>query len=1353
MNKNLRVPVSSSLRLITIALLPLIFCFTPSPSHAQTTISIDIQANTTWTLSGSPYIITSNIFVRNNAKLTIQPGVVVKFNPQTSIYIGAGPTSKGALDSRGTSTQPIVFTSAATVPANGDWEQITFNSYTDAAQTFVDNVIVEYAGYNLNNAVDLNAPIQITNAIIRNNKGNGVKINSVSATLTNNRFENNGGAGVEVSYINPSLPVLRNNTYVNNGINGIKLGSVYSSTTWTKDNAPYIATDNIFISGSTTTAVLKIEPGVTVKFNPGTSLRMGNFSYKGALDARGTALQPIVFTSAVTTPVPGSWSGILFTNDTDIAQTFINNVIIEYAGSDTNDAVELQVPLTITNAIIRNNKRNGIYVRDVSATLTNNRFESNEGAGIEVSYGASSPVFRNNTYVNNGVNAIKVITGVYSSTLWTKDNVPYLAVNDLSVAGNPTTAVLKIEPGVTVKFNPGTSLRIGGFAYIGALDARGTTSQPIIFTSAATTPSPGNWRGILFDSYTDSSQTYLDNAIVEYAGSGTSDAIQIYAPVKITNSIIRNNQNSGISIINTARPVIVKNQVTNNSGYGIAGYNGAYFAITQNSFTNNTLGGVNSGSGGISAIANWWGSSSGPSGIGPGTGQSAMGNVTYEPWMGEAFNPNLFFDNVAVSPRTFNQNQGGSATFYAIPNKSINWTITIKNSSNVVVKTFTGTGNTINQQWTGNNASNQVLPNGLYNYVVSISDPAAPTVTASLLGRINLDSTLPVAKILTPQPYATLANQVQITGTAAGTGFSSYILEYGLGENPSQWTQIATSSTPVTNGVLGTWTTPIFTNPNARIRLTVRNAQNVTAEDSVPVLIYSVYNLNDDTDPFSPDGDTIKDTTLITANFTLLSNYTLTIKDSLQNVIKIFTGSGTSMQVSWNGRNQSNVIVPDGVYNYQVAITNVASGASTVSLIGTVTVDRTVPTASFASPAANAVISGSVTVTGTATDTNFLSYELEYGAGDVPTVWTSVILATTPVSNGTLGIWDTKYLANGIYNLRLTVKDSVGHTKSVLRKVSLDNISITNVSVTSKFINPAQNEISTLSFTLDRAANVTIEVYRIGVNIGLYGDGTFFREYQFNLINNVAKTAGVQTVTWNGKNTLNQFLSPSAYSYLIKAVSGTKSGVYDPIYVPGSVSLSNLSLSPTNFNPYANESVQLNYTLSAPAWVTIGGEFPANFPAFLLTGKPRPAGANTEIWDGRDGLGNIYNDNFNLTLSMKTEILPSVFTVITDGSLQITDLKTNPFLIFPTYDELTTISYSINRTADIILRIIDPNGNSWVITQATAQAAGNYTYQWKGRASNGSYVKANGNYRIELLATDPTTSATVKRSANVSIYK
>ena len=46
---------------------------------------------------------------------------------------------------------------------------------------------------------------------------------------------------------------------------------------------------------------------------------------------------------------------------------------------------------------------------------------------------------------------------------------------------------------------------------------------------------------------------------------------------------------------------------------------------------------------------------------------------------------------------------------------------------------------------------------------------------------------------------------VNITGTASGTNFQSYVLEYGAGTNPSTWTQITTSTTPVDNGTLATF--------------------------------------------------------------------------------------------------------------------------------------------------------------------------------------------------------------------------------------------------------------------------------------------------------------------------------------------------------------------------------------------------------------------------------------------------------------------------------------------------------------------------------------------------------------------
>jgi RHS repeat-associated protein len=104
--------------------------------------------------------------------------------------------------------------------------------------------------------------------------------------------------------------------------------------------------------------------------------------------------------------------------------------------------------------------------------------------------------------------------------------------------------------------------------------------------------------------------------------------------------------------------------------------------------------------------------------------------------------------------------------------------------------------------------------------------------------------------------------------------------------------------------------------------------------------------------------------------------------------------------------------------------------------------DATAPTGAITSPAANATVSGSVTIVGTASDTNFTQYILDYGSGASPTSWTSIGTYTTQVTNATLGTWNAGSLATGTWTVRLRVYDkarvSSGYT-TVTRTVTVDN--------------------------------------------------------------------------------------------------------------------------------------------------------------------------------------------------------------------------------------------------------------------------------------------------------------------------
>jgi RHS repeat-associated protein len=113
-------------------------------------------------------------------------------------------------------------------------------------------------------------------------------------------------------------------------------------------------------------------------------------------------------------------------------------------------------------------------------------------------------------------------------------------------------------------------------------------------------------------------------------------------------------------------------------------------------------------------------------------------------------------------------------------------------------------------------------------------------------------------------------------------------------------------------------------------------------------------------------------------------------------------------------------------------------GTASVTVTATVT-DGTGPTATITAPAANALITAPVNITGTANDANFLKYEIDYsiiGSG------TFVPLATgnAPVIAGTLATLDPTAFINDLYTLRLRVFDRGGNvtTASVNIQITKD---------------------------------------------------------------------------------------------------------------------------------------------------------------------------------------------------------------------------------------------------------------------------------------------------------------------------
>jgi|GEM_PF-5986766 len=137
-----------------------------SLSFADTPVGGDIETDTVWSVDNSPYLVTSDIRIRRGAKLTIEPGVVVKFEPSTGLVVGDSYPG-GALHAAGTSDSPITFTSANPSPNPGDWKGIYFDDRTIDEESSLEYCKIEYGGASYGaNIVCNEASPQITYSLI-----------------------------------------------------------------------------------------------------------------------------------------------------------------------------------------------------------------------------------------------------------------------------------------------------------------------------------------------------------------------------------------------------------------------------------------------------------------------------------------------------------------------------------------------------------------------------------------------------------------------------------------------------------------------------------------------------------------------------------------------------------------------------------------------------------------------------------------------------------------------------------------------------------------------------------------------------------------------------------------------------------------------------------------------------------------------------------------------------------------------------------------------------------------------------------------------------------------------------------
>ncbi|MFB3924814.1 MAG: GNA1162 family protein [Syntrophales bacterium] len=180
-------------------------------------------------------------------------------------------------------------------------------------------------------------------------------------------------------------------------------GTVKSDVLLTLSNSPYRVTRDFVLDQG---AVLYIEPGVQINFDPNTSILLKD----AGVIARGTRGNPIIFTASGSAPSPGAYtSAIQFMHKTRVS-SFLEHCIIKYA--DTALDVHFGSP-EITKCYIGDSAQSGIYCRnDSSPKIFYNTFAGNLGEGAIKCVGMSRPVINYNNFINNTV-AIQAFSSIY----------------------------------------------------------------------------------------------------------------------------------------------------------------------------------------------------------------------------------------------------------------------------------------------------------------------------------------------------------------------------------------------------------------------------------------------------------------------------------------------------------------------------------------------------------------------------------------------------------------------------------------------------------------------------------------------------------------------------------------------------------------------------------------------------------------------------------------------------------------------------------------------------------------------------------------------------------------------------
>ena len=384
----------------------------------------------------------------------------------------------------------------------------------------------------------------------------------VSLGCNNSGGGSDGGGGATDAGLPPPAPGCTTPT----GTGTEHSGGIAADETWSAADSPHIVTFDMTVRDAT----LTIEPCAVVRFREGYSIVVGGTgdAPEAAIVAHGerianddgtTTLRPVTFMPDAEGTHWGSLRA-LATGTLDLEQATLTGGgehDTAQNGGGTLVAIgaggpELERNLRTVAVAVEDSEGLGVNLQGYAAFTEDSADLVIRGSGqapsptsatTDYPIAIAPPALQSipsGTYTGNATDAIEVLASLAIATdeTFRARGVPYHIDGSFSMAPMATMAegglaTLTIEAGVTITFEPAEPSRAASFD-LGTSNgdapgnlwpvkvvAAGTASAPIVFTSAAASPSPGDWAGILWHAAPESGNV-MSHVRIEYAGGDSA---------------------------------------------------------------------------------------------------------------------------------------------------------------------------------------------------------------------------------------------------------------------------------------------------------------------------------------------------------------------------------------------------------------------------------------------------------------------------------------------------------------------------------------------------------------------------------------------------------------------------------------------------------------------------------------------------------------------------------------------------------------------------------------------------------------------------------------------------------------